>query len=31
VVNMWRTFDAADARHRPTDGAPAKRLPTVDG
>jgi cbb3-type cytochrome oxidase subunit 1 len=32
VVNLWRTFDAADARHRPSaDGAPAKRLPTVDG
>jgi cbb3-type cytochrome oxidase subunit 1 len=28
VVNMWRTFDAADARHRPSAGS--RPLPTVD-
>ena len=28
VYNLWRTFDAADARHRPQAGA-AKKLPTL--
>lgn len=32
VVNMWKTFNAADARHRARrTHEPARALPTVDG
>jgi cbb3-type cytochrome oxidase subunit 1 len=33
VVNLWRTFDAADARYRAraTTAEPPRKLPTLDG
>jgi len=31
VINMWRTFDAADARHRPAqDGSKSRALTTIE-
>ncbi|HEX9564823.1 MAG TPA: cbb3-type cytochrome c oxidase subunit I [Gemmatimonadaceae bacterium] len=30
VVNLWRTFDAADARQRSRTGSGSRPLPTVD-
>ena len=30
VYNLWRTFNAADARHRSTGGENSRRLPAVD-
>jgi cbb3-type cytochrome oxidase subunit 1 len=31
VYNLWKTFNAADARQRAREGADRKSLPTLDG